>query len=1116
MIEFKPIEGVTYRYDYASIFRDVACGTLPEIGTYRALILSDLFFIIYFVMKIPTANHKFVVSACREVEEGVKDKTLDLWAREHFKMLRLDEPVPTPTGWKKHGELKKGDELFGADGVICHVVAVNKIIEDAECFEIKFDDGTTIQAGAEHLWPVMKRSRTRIPKTYKTRLSHGKRINREVVLIKTSEIAKWEHKPDNRLCLNVNKPLDLKDIDLPIDPYLLGAWLGDGTSSEPAITGEDIEIFDEIERRGYILGKAQRKKESNTYTRRILKAAKIFKGIGVIGNKHIPPLYLRASITQRLDLLRGLMDTDGSCNPRGTATFCNINERLINDVYELATTLGLRPMKRRHLGKFNNIDYPFFNVSFQAYQDPCPFFLPRKVARCKKGERKNNYHFIVSCRRIPSVPMRCIQVDNKDGLYLAGRSMWPTHNSTVITTAEVVQKILKNPDERIAIFSHTRPIAKGFLRSIKLMFEGSEILKKCFPDILYENPQQESAKWSEDDGLIVKRAGYPKESTLEAWGLLEGMPTSKHFTHRIYDDIETADVVENPDTVTKLINRYNLSQNLGMEGGTHRVVGTTYSHQGILEYLKKKTDINGRNIYQVRVKPATVDGTPNGEPVLLSKEKLDELRSDEYTFNCHAAGTKILLNDFSEKNIEDIKEGDVVIGFIKSGRRTRLKFSIVEKIFRRKAETNKYVFESGRSTCCTPDHKWWIGRWKSGEDNRIEYATLEDIGQNKQRRPGLIRMFHAIPDIPNDAEIIKACAYLGGIFDGEGSFSANTIRIFQSKKHNPGVCKKITEQLKIAGFNFAESEIGRKVCTEWRLLGGRYETLKFLKWCEIAKWRDTIFEKCCLSSKNGTSKRKDFVISKKSVGKIDVYGIQTATGNYIANGYASKNCQQLLNPTPVGIRPLNSALLNEIDAAFIPEDVFKFMIVDPAGDSQDGKGDAWAMEVWGVEPSTDNIGASRVFLIDALISPLKETEAIEEIVRMYVRNGILAQIGIEKVGLSSVETHVANALAKQGRHISRDNDSLVLLSPAGRKKTRRIEAALAWPLYNGKIFISRDVKKIYRERFTAEMDKFPFWHDDGIDAASYLYDMIQDYKFAYMAKHKAVPQYEPDSINTGY
>ena len=103
------------------------------------------------------------------------------------------------------------------------------------------------------------------------------------------------------------------------------------------------------------------------------------------------------------------------------------------------------------------------------------------------------------------------------------------YKSTILTFAKTIQDILNHPDWTFGIFSHTRPIAKGFLRQIKREFECNDSLKWLFPDILYARPDQESLKWSEDDGVIVKRKSNPKESTVEAWGLVDGQPTSRHF-----------------------------------------------------------------------------------------------------------------------------------------------------------------------------------------------------------------------------------------------------------------------------------------------------------------------------------------------------------------------------------------------------------------------------------------------------------------------------------------------------------------------------------------------------------------------------------------------------------
>lgn len=205
------------------------------------------------------------------------------------------------------------------------------------------------------------------------------------------------------------------------------------------------------------------------------------------------------------------------------------------------------------------------------------------------------------------------------------------YKSTIKTYARPIQDLIRDPEERIAIFSHTRPIAKGFLRQIKLTLETSSMpAVKWFPDIFYTKPKSQAPKWSEDDGLIVKRQSTPKESSIEAWGLVDGQPTSKHFTRRIYDDVVTEKSVTSPEQIRKTRESYELSQSLGTDGGTYTIAGTHYSFADLYMHLRKRSDIF------VRLKPATDTGQPDGTPVLLSAARLAELRREQgpYIFAC--------------------------------------------------------------------------------------------------------------------------------------------------------------------------------------------------------------------------------------------------------------------------------------------------------------------------------------------------------------------------------------------------------------------------------------------------------------------------------------------------
>jgi hypothetical protein len=203
--------------------------------------------------------------------------------------------------------------------------------------------------------------------------------------------------------------------------------------------------------------------------------------------------------------------------------------------------------------------------------------------------------------------------------------------STVITYAEVIQRIIRNPEVRIGIFSHTRPIAKAFLRQIMQTLEGDMPVRHWFPDIFWDNPRGQAPKWSEEDGIQVKRKGMPKEATIEAWGVVKGQPTSRHFDMMVFDDVVTIESVTSPEMIAKTDEAMQVAVSLGTDGGKRRYVGTHYHYA---DYYAKLKGILPKS--HIRIKPATDTGTREGNPVLLSRERLDEILRDQgpLVFSC--------------------------------------------------------------------------------------------------------------------------------------------------------------------------------------------------------------------------------------------------------------------------------------------------------------------------------------------------------------------------------------------------------------------------------------------------------------------------------------------------
>lgn len=416
--------------------------------------------------------------------------------------------------------------------------------------------------------------------------------------------------------------------------------------------------------------------------------------------------------------------------------------------------------------------------------------------------------------------------------------------STIITTGLTLKRILNNPECTTAIFSYAKPAAYKFLTTIRETLE-KDIMIQCFPDILWENPETQSPSWSTQHGIKVKRSTTSRrEATVEAFGLIEGMPTGGHFDHRIYDDVETFDIAKSPDQLALCFDAFEMSDNLGTDTGTETIVGTYYSHIGALTRIRDKKDINGELMYKTIIKPATHDGTRTGRPVFLSQARLDKLKTSKH-------------------------------------------------------------------------------------------------------------------------------------FDS----------------------------------------------------------------------------------------------------------------------------QQLCNPTPAENVKLDSKLLKMIDPHFLPRDRYKFMIVDQAGDkttpTQTRKkvGDRWAYGIISVKPFIDDLGASDVYLEEFEADQMTHAEAIHGITQMYLRNGLIRALGVEKVGLSTTEIHIADALRAHGRRLTIENKTLILLNPANRSVEERVEAALQWPLANGKLFISTDIPEEARQKLIAEMDGFPFYHPDILNMWAYAYDIIKKYRF---------------------
>jgi len=368
------------------------------------------------------------------------------------KALALDTPIPVPAGWTTMGDLQTGDIVFDETGRQCRITHAWPVMHDRPCFDVEFSDGSVITADADHLWLAETRSsrisegahlakRKLPPGTSVMSLAqqgkHSQQHKRSrPVVVTTAEMAKSlvTASGHTNYSVRVAGALQCPEADLPIPPYVLGAWLGDGTSATGSITTVDPEVLAEIEHEGetvWLMPSTVRPGYCAPSYRIKGLQAKLRDELNVLGNKHIPVQYLRASEDQRRALLAGLLDTDGYCDIRGRAFFYSTKERLAHDALLLISSLGYKSTVFSKTARLDGRDCGLvWTVSFQPTDKV--FRLPRKLARqVVAGSARNSRRYIVAIRPVPSVPVRCITVDSPGELYLAGESCIPTHNTNI-------------------------------------------------------------------------------------------------------------------------------------------------------------------------------------------------------------------------------------------------------------------------------------------------------------------------------------------------------------------------------------------------------------------------------------------------------------------------------------------------------------------------------------------------------------------------------------------------------------------------------------------------------------------------------------------------------------
>ncbi|MDW6057966.1 type IV secretory system conjugative DNA transfer family protein [Streptomyces sp. FXJ1.4098] len=363
--------------------------------------------------------------------------------------LVLDAKIATPDGWTTMERIQPGDELLTPFGTVT-TVTEKYPVKIRPVYRLKLRDGSSVEACPEHLWPV-ERWKSSIKylggkdENGKRRYvggTDGKTMDRVTEIISTEEVKSRVEK-GRQVDLIAIDPVSYPEANLPIDPYVLGAILGDGCiTQEGTVTfySSDLEIVDEIRRRGYdIVEQAVADGLCPKY--RINGVRKFMRDLGVAGKrsweKLVPEAYLRGSVAQRIALLRGLMDTNGMISAKGEMEFTSASRELAESAQTLIRSLGGRvainvktnitytapnqsePKAARDAYRVQNIRLPKIN----------PFALTRKAKRWR--DRTRSFNRVVSVEYVRDDEVQCIRVADERHLYITDDFI-PTHNTSNI------------------------------------------------------------------------------------------------------------------------------------------------------------------------------------------------------------------------------------------------------------------------------------------------------------------------------------------------------------------------------------------------------------------------------------------------------------------------------------------------------------------------------------------------------------------------------------------------------------------------------------------------------------------------------------------------------------
>jgi predicted phage terminase large subunit-like protein len=411
----------------------------------------------------------------------------------HAKAICIRTTIPTPDGLKTIAALQVGDRVYSNSGHPATVTHKSPVFFDNDCFIVTTNDGASIKCDGDHIWTV--------------RRVHGGK--REFVDYTARQLFDMRHQVYKKTwTLPAYSAYVCTEKVFPIDPYVLGYWLGNGNRTSGAVAhriDDGAFVRSLFNTRGCSPHETRGGKESyiEGFTARL-------KASGIYGNKHVPEEYFFGSIKQRQKLLQGLMDADGSVSAEGDCTFTNTSEELLTAVRRLLWSLGVR--NGRGLQRAGGARRTTVHGAVKTLQcKDCyvirfnyaeSFMLPRKRSLARDSSKQ--FGRTITVEAAPSTPTQCIKIDTQDGLFLVGEGCLVTHNTKIFSRCGPAWYLGRNPNHRYIQGGHSQQFCENELGKYTRDIIEDPKFQEVFPNVRLSNASRAAGAWK----IAAHRGAY--------------------------------------------------------------------------------------------------------------------------------------------------------------------------------------------------------------------------------------------------------------------------------------------------------------------------------------------------------------------------------------------------------------------------------------------------------------------------------------------------------------------------------------------------------------------------------------------------------------------------------